>query len=62
MSRYYLAQVVTQEEYDALSLGSKFGTGVVVEGMSHEQDLILVTVHETDDEDGEIVSVYQRKP
>ena len=49
MSRYYLAQVVTQEEYDALSLGSKFGTGIVVEGMSYEQDLILITAHKHED-------------
>ena len=61
MSRYYLAQVVTEEEYNVLKIGSRFGTGVVVEGLSHENDLILLTVHEMSDEDGEIVSVYQRK-
>ena len=48
MSRYYLAQVVTEEEYNVLKIGSRFGTGVVVEGLSHENDLILLTVHEHD--------------
>ena len=55
MSRYYLAQVVTQEEYDRYKIGDDFGTGVIVEGISHEQDLILVTVHEAE-------SLYEGTP
>ena len=51
MNRYYLAQVVTEKEYKTLGIGAKFGTGLVVDGLSHEKDLIIVTVHEDDDVD-----------
>ena len=51
MSRYYLAQVVTEKEYQHLEIGAKFGTGVVVDGLSHEKDLLIITVHDEDDDD-----------
>ena len=49
MNRYYLAQVVTQEAYNRMKIGDAFGSGRIVEGLSHEKDLILVTVHEEEE-------------
>ena len=51
MSRYYLAQVVTENEYHHLGLGQKFGTGIIIDGLSHEKDLLVITVHEQGDDD-----------
>ena len=50
MSRYYLAQVVTEEEYGQLDIGKEFGTGVIVDGIAGEDDdLVIITVHEQED-------------
>lgn len=50
MNRYYLAHVVTEKEYGSCDIGAKFGTGVIVEGLLHEKDLIIITVHENEDD------------
>ena len=51
MNRYYLAQVVTEKEYKHLNIGAKFGTGIVVDGLSYEKDFLIITVHEGEDDD-----------
>lgn len=51
MNRYYLAQVVTEEEYSHLNNGKQFGTGIIIEGLEHKNDWLVITVHEQEDDD-----------
>ena len=50
MNRYYLAQVVTEKEYKNLNIGAKFSMGLVVDGLSYEEDFLIITVHEGEDD------------
>ena len=51
MNRYYLVQVVTEEEYGHCDIGGKFGTGIIVDGLAgKDEDLIIITVHEKEDD------------
>ena len=61
MSRYYLAQVVTEKEYGTLNIGKPFGSGIVIDGLSGAgDDLLVITVHEQ--EEGADLPEDWRKP
>ena len=52
MSRYYLAQVVDKPEYDRLTIGAEFGSGIVIDGLAGlDDDFLVITVHEGDEDE-----------
>ena len=52
MSRYYLAQTVTELEFKALAIGKPFGSGIVIDGLAGQgDDLLVITVHEEEDDE-----------